>query len=132
MASLGVKPKRRSQDQVTVLDSRLAPKDTPSSLNISIALNLQGCERRQHSLVPEIITNERIGLPGMTTVIEWMVQDSHSVYASNILQVRSTCGIGLLKLFLPLRNYWRDFQYRGRGWKAELGSLQVCAGDIIY
>ena len=34
MASLGVEPKRRSQEQGESLDLRLAPKDTPSGLNI--------------------------------------------------------------------------------------------------
>ena len=35
MAPLGVEPKRRSQEQGDSLDSRLAPKDTPSGLKIS-------------------------------------------------------------------------------------------------
>ena len=36
MASLGVETKQRSQEQGDSLDSRLAPKDTPSGLNISV------------------------------------------------------------------------------------------------
>ena len=35
LASLGVEPKRRSQEQGDSLDSRLAPMDTPSGLKIS-------------------------------------------------------------------------------------------------
>ena len=35
MASLRVEPKWRSQEQGNSLDSRLAPNDTPSGLNIS-------------------------------------------------------------------------------------------------
>ena len=35
MASLGIEPKRMSQEQGDSLDSRLAPKDTPSGLKIS-------------------------------------------------------------------------------------------------
>ena len=46
--SLGVWPKWNSQDQVTVLDSRLSHKDTPSSLNIYVVLNPHVCERWQH------------------------------------------------------------------------------------
>ena len=51
LASLGVEPKWRSQEQGDSLDSRLGPKDIPSGLKIS-ATWPRCVKRRQHFLAP--------------------------------------------------------------------------------
>ena len=61
MDSLGVEPKRRSQEQGDSLDLRLSPKDTPSGLNI-LFMSPSRCVKGGNKLNAEFMVEEDVAI----------------------------------------------------------------------